>query len=433
MSTRLRAVIISFGLLYLWMPPIYAAGETDFDTGVTLFSNAEYRSALTHFVAAEKAGMKEPKLYFNMGVCHYKLEQYSQAKSAFLRAAAFPSLRDLSYYNVGLVEQAQGGDAQAKKWFQQVYDNTHDDKLKRLAAAKLGRRTGASSTAEAKKWFAGYSLSVGYDDNIEDPALNGASGKGDNFANAMLYAGGVLQGSYNEGVRLMATGYLQKYQDVTIYDLSMLQLKLDKSFVIGSWKNVVGVGVEQMTLGSNDYLRTAKLRLSGEKKLSATDALRLRYRYSDIASLDTLYDKLEGSRHEAEIRWRRKLSNKRFQASYEYEVNDRKDYTGATTFSSYSPTRHTIELRTRLEPAPRWQLKGRFAYRNSTYADANILTGGAQVKREDDQGMVAVGVARKLGKTLKVNLDYKYTDNSSNISAYTYTRNIYSVGLSGSF
>jgi len=420
-------------MFYLWATPLYAAGENEFDTGVRLFSNAEYRAALTHFVAAEKAGMKEPKLYFNMGVSHYKLGQYPLAKKAFLRAATYPSLRDLSYFNVGLVAQAENDDAQAKQWFQRVYDHTSDAKLKGLAATKLGMHSGSASTAAAKKWFAGYSLSFGYDDNIEDPSLNSVSGKGDNFANAMLYASGVLQGSYNEGVRLMATGYLQKYQDVTVYDLSMLQLKLDKSFIIGSWKNVAGVGVEQMTLGSNDYLRTAKLRLSGEKTLSATDALRLRYRYSDITSLDPLYDKLEGSRHEAEIRWRRKLSDRRFQASYEYEINDRKDYTGATTFSSYSPTRHTVELRGRVEPVPQWQLKGRLAYRNSTYADANILTSGARVTREDEQARAAVGVSRKLGKTLKLNVEYKYTDNSSNISAYTYTRNIYSVGLSGSF
>lgn len=432
MSTRLCVTAFICGLLNLWSPLIYAVGESDFDAGVTLFNDAEYSEALIRFEAAEKAGMKEPKLYFNMGVCHYKLGQYRQARSAFLRSASSSSLRDLSHYNIGLVEQAEGKDTQAQRWFQRVYDNTQDIRLKALAGSKLGVREGAASRSAEKNWFAGYSFNLGYDDNIEDPALNGASGKGDNFLNAMVYASGVLQGSYNEGVRLMAVGYLQKYQDVTVYDLGMLQLKLDKSFMSGPWKNAAGVGVEQMTLGTNDYLRTGKLRFLGEKALSTSDTLRLRYRYSDITSLNTAYDKLEGDRHQAEIRWQHKLPHKRFQASYEYEVNDRNDYTGTTTFSSYSPTRHTIDLRARFEPTPQWQLKGRLAYRNSRYADANILASGARVTREDDQARAAIGISRKLGRTLTLDADYKYTDNSSNIDVYTYTRNVYSVGISGS-
>jgi hypothetical protein len=430
---KIRAVFVMVGLVFLGITPLHAAGESDFDKGVNLFNQSKYRAALAHFIAAKDAGMQEPKLYFNMGVSYYRLEQYGQAKEAFLHAAEHSPMRDLAYYNIGLVESARNQSAQANIWFQRVYDKTGDANLKELAAAKLGLKPGQEYSSSGHKWFGGFSTAVGYDDNIEDPSQNGVTGKGDNFINVMLYGIGVVQGSYDNGIRLAVNGYFQHYQDVTIYDLNMLQANLDKSFTVGSWQNVAGFGVEQTTLGTKDYLRTVKLKFSGEKMLSSTDKLRLRYRYSDIASLDTAYDKLKGSRHEAEVRWQRQLSDKRIRASYEYEVNDRNDFRNGTTFLSYSPTRHTVELWARMRPTPAWMLKGRLAYRHSIYSDANILASGRRVTREDDRSLLALGMSHKLGKSLKFNLDYKYTDNTSNISGYDYTRNIYSAALTGGF
>lgn len=430
---KIRAVIIYIGVLFLGITSAYAAGENAFDKGVNLFRQSDYRGALEQFVSAKNAGMREPKLYFNMGVCYYKLGQYEKSKASFKQAAEHPPMRDLAYYNIGLVESARNRTAEADVWYQRVYDSTDDANLKNLAAAKLGLSAAREKADSGHKWFAGFSTSVGYDDNIEDPTQAGATGKGDSFINLMFYGMGIVQGSYDNGIRLGANGYFKRYKDVTAYDMNLLQLNLDKSFTFGSWKNVAGLGVGQSTLGSNDYLRAFKVKLSGKKTLSSTDTLRLRYRYSDFTSLDTAYDKLEGSRHEAEVRWQRRLTDKRIRALYEYEFNDRNDFKSGTTFVSYSPTRHTVELRGSLNPAPAWTVKGRLSYRHSTYNNANIFASGTRKTREDDRALCALGLSRNLGKSLKINLDYKYTDNMSNINSYDYTRNVYSVGVSGRF
>jgi hypothetical protein len=376
--------------------------------------------------------MKQPKLDYNIGVCYYRLSQYARAKRAFLRAADHPPLRDLSHYNVALVESARNREDEARIWFGRVYSESDNARLKALAARRLGLEV-APERAGGSKWFGGFSTAVGYDDNIEDPSQTGVTDKGDNFAKLLLYTSGLLQGSHRNGLRLGLNGYFLRHQDVSAYDINLLQANLTKSFTVADWRNRAGVGLEQTSLGGDDYLQTVKLTMTGEMPLSASDALRLRYRYSSIASQDAAYDKLEGNRHEAELRWQRKRNSRRLRASYEYEVNDREDYQGATTFSSYSPTRHTLELRAGIEPAQAWEFDGRLAYRNSRYADANVLVGGGSVTREDDRLLAGVALSRRLSASLKVDLDYKYTDNDSNLDVYDYSRSIYSIGLSGSF
>lgn len=409
-----------------------AAGEEAFATGLERFKQSDYRAALERFEAAQAAGMEQPKLDYNIGVCQLKLDNYARARRAFLRSAQHPPLRDLSHYNIGLAETARGNDAEAKKWFRLVYNESDSAKLRALAKRRLDD-AGQADAETAKRWFAGFSIAYGYDDNIEDPVQAGAADKGDSFTKLLLYTSGLLQGTNDDGIRLGLSGYFLRYQDVSAYDLNLLQARLDKRFSAGNWRNSIGVALEQTSLGNNDYLQTAKLTLSGELPLSARDELRLRYRYSSIASQDVLYDKLEGSRNEAQVRWQRKESGYRLRASYEYEVNDREDYRGATTFTSYSPVRNTFELRGDRDISANWELGGRLGYRNSRYADANVLADSSEVTRDDDRLLAGAELSRSLGGGLKGYLEYKYTDNDSNIDAYDYTRNLYSIGLAGSF
>lgn len=426
---------VAIGMFLVLAGQAQAAGDSEFAQGVTLFKQENYRSALEQFVAARDKGMDAPKLDYNMGVCYYKLGQYTSARQSFMRAAGHPPMRDLAHYNIGLVAEAQNQTAEATGWFRRVHDETDSPTLKELSASKLGlveephsggRRKGAS-------WFGGYSADVGYDDNIEDPVQNGVTGKGDSFAELLLYASGLVQGTHENGIRLGGDAYFLRHQDITRYDISLYQVRLDKTFTAGSWQDKAGVDVEQIALGSNDYLRSVRFSIAGLKPLSDTDSLRLRYRYSNITSLDTLYDQLEGHRQEAEVRWQRKTVKRRVQALYEFEANDRADLVSGSTFTSYSPTRHTLELKAGVRPNSGWYPEGRLSLRHSRYNDANILAGGGSVTREDDRALVGVKLARKLYRSLALDLEYKYTDNNSNITTYDYTRNLYSIGLSGSF
>jgi tetratricopeptide (TPR) repeat protein len=410
------------------------AGDKAFAEGVNLFKKADFRAALERFVAAKEAGLDEPKLDFNLGVCYYKLGEYEPAREAFLHASSYRPMRDLAHFNIGLVESARNRTDEAMRWYQRVFDETDNEKLKALAAAKLppADQTGMDGR-EPPSRFGGYFFSLGYDDNIEDPTQLGVAGKGDSFVNLLLYGDALLQGSYGSGLRFSANAYFIRYQDISAYDMDLLQLNLRKTFRSGLWQDTAGIGVEQTTLGGADFLRTAKLELEGEKMLSASDNLDLRYRYSDIVSLNRLYDKLEGNRHEAELRWERKSGGRRYRLGYEFELNDRSDFRGTTIFNSYSPVRHTLELRAYLIPALGWDVDGRLSLRRSTYVDDNILLDGSRIGREDDRVLAGAKVYRTLRGSLKLSLEYKYTDNNSNLTAYDYTRNLYSLGLYGAF
>jgi len=409
---------------------------SEFEEGVALFKQQDFSEALARFLAAKDAGMAAPKLDYNIALCQFRLQRYDAAREMFLKAAKYPSLRDIAHYNVGLLEQARGNETTAREWFQRVYDDTSNRKLKTLAGVKLGvLRFKPSIDASGNAiWTNGYSLSLGYDDNIEDPAAPaGTTGKGDAFSAALLYSSRVQRGGMFDGLHLGLLGYLQHYQTVTAYDLNLIQFSVGQDFTTGTWNNRIGVALESTTLGGESYLQTSKWHLTGKLPLSATDELRLRYRYSSIDALLNKYDYLSGSRHEVDIRWQRQLQDLCMQAIYGYDVDQRTDFTGATTFTSYSPTRHSVELRGDLSLDADWDLGVRAVYRTSEYNDANILTGGSQIIRKDERVLLGGKVTYVLSSKLDLEFEYKYTDNNSNITRYDYSRNLYSVGLSGRF
>lgn len=409
----------------------HAAGELEFSQGVALFKQDAYAEALARFEAARKAGMREPKLDFNQALCNLKLQRYDAAYQYFQLAAKHKPLRGLAYFNIGLLELERGNNDKAREWLQRVSESASMPKLRALAELKLKQLDSITPDDTAPLWDNGYSVFLGYDDNIEDPALVGSSNKGDSFANALLYVTRTAGGE--NGLRLGLFGFSQHYSTVDIYDLDLLQLLLDKGFVTGSWRNRLATELEASSLGGNAYLETIKLDLSGKRALSPMDELRLRYRYSIISALLQRYDYLSGVRHEMEVRWQHRRSDLRLQASYEFEINERNDYSGTTIFSSFSPTRHTVDLRADANLAPHWSLDGRITWRASRYNDANILADTSQVKRSDDSLSLGLGVGYDLSERLNLEFKYKFTENHSNIATYHYTRNIFSIGINGTF
>lgn len=412
--------------------PLYALGEAEFNDGISLYKKEKYAAALASFSAAKKAGMNEPRLDFNLALCHLQLDQFEQARRNFLQAATHKPLADLAHFNIGLLELRRNDQDEARKWFIEVRDKGASVKLSALAGQRLAQLEQAPSSAFSPViWDNGYRLQLGYDDNIEDPALTGVVDKGDSFASAMVYTSRTEGGS--EGVRLAMVGFMQHYKAVRIYDLDLLQLSLDKGFALADWRNRVGAELEGTTLGGDNYLQTTKLYLRGSFPVSGMDTLWLRYRYSAISAMTASYDYLAGDRHELEARWQHQRQEMNLQASYEIELNDRNDYQGTTVFSSYSPTRHTVDLRADANLSPGWELESRLTWRLSGYTDENILADSSRVKRNDERLMLSLGINRALSDRLKLDFEYRFTENHSNIATYHYTRNIYTVGISGNF
>lgn len=423
--------INAFLLLMMLCSQALALGEVEFSQGVAWFKQGNYSAALDSFAAAKRAGMKEPKLDFNLALCYLKLQRYEQAKNGFEKAAKYKPLQGLAYFNIGLLELARGDSEAAKTWFIRVRDSAGGEKLKKLSELRLSQLDELTSLGpDEVRWNNGYRLHIGYDDNIEDPALIGTTDKGDTFVNAMAY---LTRSHGDDGYRVGVVAFMQHYKTVKVYDLDMLQLTIDKGFVTGEWRNRVGVDYEHTTLGGHNYLQTTKLYLGSKFVLSDMDELRLRYRFSGISALKQTYDYLAGHRHEVELRWQHQRSDLHFQAGYEYELNDRTDYSGTTVFSSYSPTRHTIDLRADKQLAANWELTSRANWRASQFSDPNILPDGSRIQRSDERLMLMLGINHPLNDRLGIGFEYKFTENHSNIDTYHYRRNIYTLELSGTF
>lgn len=159
------------------------------------------------------------------------------------------------------------------------------------------------------------------------------------------------------------------------------------------------------------------------KKLSKFERLYLRYGYEDIRSENTLYNYLEGSRHKVRAEYRQYNKSNIKKVYYELELNNRNDLTTA----SYSPKRHTVRGRYTHIFSQDWRLAGDLAYRLSDYPTV------ASQNRKDTRLKASAYLDYYFDKTMKLRAKIEYTDNSSNLNIYDYTRTVYTVGVNKGF
>lgn len=393
-------------------------GEGLFAQGTEAFREGDYATALERYEAAARSGFESPRLHYNLGVVRYRLGEYDQAIDDFLVAARHAPLAALAHYNLGLVELKRGNEQQARQWFRSTADETRDAKLRALADRMLKR-------LQEPARFASVTANLGYDDNVIDPEDLAASERGDSFLE--LFAGGAL--ALNRGAEpwwLEGGIYRLDYMDVDSFDLLSLRAGVRRSFVRGVQ---VGADASRATLGGEGYQRTFGIHAAAG---GANGWPRIRYSFSAIEA-DTAFDYLDGSRQRVDLDASRTFGEARLRLGYRYEVDRRDDLSTATTFTSFSPARQGIEAELDFPLQAEWRATARAGYRSSSYDDANVLSDGTRIVREDDRVEFGLRLTRDLGRDWEVAFEYLSTDNRSNIDAYDYTRNQLSAGLTKAF
>ena len=402
-----------------------------FSKGVEYSRNGDCEKALKEFKLASNNGMNEPKLHYNMGVCEYKLNHYPEAKRAFSKAGESKEFFWLAQYNIGLVEKTGKNAKLANTYFQNVYDHSPDSKLHSLAGYQLGLQAGGDNT-DIYAWSSLINTSFGYDNNIIDPAQQ-VNNRGDSYFNALIYTTKLLGGTPKNGVNIRLGAFTTRYQQVSVYNINQFQAGMKKTFTTGTWNNELAFDAIQSTLGNIDYLRTNKLSVSSEHKLNDTDTVKFRYSFSNIQSLNSQYIFLDGVNHKAKATWETRKKENEYHLSYALETNKRNNLNTGTTFSSYSPTRHSLEAKATTPIANKLFLEGSLNYRLSNYSDPNILATGQTINRSDSRATAGIKIKKEISKKLEVYGEYNYTSNNSNISIYSYNRNIVSIGLNAQF
>ena len=84
------------------------------------YQRSNYAEAATLYQAADRAGFEDPVLFYNLGVTHYRLAEYSRAEAAFATASTHWKLAPLALYNLGLVALKAGEPPEAGGWFAQA-------------------------------------------------------------------------------------------------------------------------------------------------------------------------------------------------------------------------------------------------------------------------------------------------------------------------
>jgi tetratricopeptide (TPR) repeat protein len=98
------------------------------------FRQGDFQAAANLFEKADRAGFKDPIVFYNLGVAQFRLGHFDDAEASFATAAAFDNLAPLAYYNLGLIARRQDDYRDAYGWFRQsVLHPESSAKLRRLS------------------------------------------------------------------------------------------------------------------------------------------------------------------------------------------------------------------------------------------------------------------------------------------------------------
>ena len=188
---------------------------------------------------------------------------------------------------------------------------------------------------------------------------------------------------------------------------------LDYSTEIKSWKIIPEFYLSQSTYSNSNYQNIFNLVLSGEHHLNNEDHVLLRYRYSDIKSQNSIYDYLQGYRHQFRADYINKIALGQLRLRYQLELNNRKN----TPTANYSPVRNELRVRLINPLDNNWKFSTEIGFRNSRYGDAPGIT------RNDTRLRLLLGASKKFKQNMYAGIRYLHTDNKSNVANETYNKN----------
>jgi tetratricopeptide (TPR) repeat protein len=377
---------------------IQAPFERAFEDGVALTRAGRYDEALVQFLAAEKAGDQSARLYFNLGVVHYRLQHFEAARAAFARAAEDSETADLAQYNSGLVALAAGDNQEAARWFRRVAGQAGEPGLRALARRALDRAVGKAADTVAARG----SLSVlrGWDSNVVVPVGSISdlpSSRRDQFTEARLAWAGALGGAV-PGLGYRFAGLAIEYDDIQPGDIAALEAGID-------WRGpiLIDAGVGVLAVGDNEYQSSLDVRL--QAPLIEVDSVRVSVDggWSRLNPMDDRANGLEGSRYSfgASVEAGNRPLSVNF--GYRHLINDR-------FAASLSPDQDRYSLRLRLA-LDRWIVRAWGRYMGSHYP----------TQREDQARDIGIDAAFRLHARWELLVEANRLQNRSSDSRFNYT------------
>lgn len=384
-----------------------AGNSTVFEQGMKAFQAQDYPQAIQYFIRAIDQGDNPYVVNYNLGVSHYKLGQYQEAELAFSKALPSPKLKQIVEYNLGLVKLKQHLKREALEWFTKASRGIDDPKVAALANRMLAKY----KVSKKRKNFidGGIIAAYGYDSNVTQAATGTPSERSDHVLETYAYLNFLFR-----HVDLKFYYFNQDFSQLDSNDFTQLSAGLAFPFRAHKWRLTPSVHHARSELENMDYQTINDLRFDAKRFIGKGDYVRFRYRFSDIISDNPLYDYLDGSRHQLRADYFIITAYGRFRFRYEYEDNSRQN----SVSDNYSPRRNSLQIQLKNSLSTHFRMKNELLYRNSHYEET------AGFIREDYRRQYRFHLYAIPVRNFETGLRYTYTDNDSNDSLETFTRNV---------
>jgi hypothetical protein len=389
------------------------AAQAAFDRANAAFRDGNHAAALADYNEALSNGKDSSRLFYNMGLAHYHLGQYSQAQWAYIEAAKDDRMAALAQYQLGVLANREGDKRSAEKWFKRSRANANSPKLRLLSVRAL-EEIGASQPHFESAFAAGLghdsnafrAPSESYTDLSQDPPV---------LVNPVEQSGSYVPirigATYFNPVSERAT-FIASYRHRGDYytdealenaDETDHRLRLGMERALGDGKS-----------SSRQFSYAAEIRSHGETNFDRDDGLE---RFDDGVSIADRYDYI-GAGVRAELKNRI--------GRYRYEIDGgyaRRDYEDEPTASSYDLSDYWLQGAFKIPLARTTRLE--FVYEHYVRSfderrarDASGDSSSANPTLEYQYDKLGLGLRHRISKSVVTELVYSLTNREDQYVGY---------------
>jgi hypothetical protein len=410
-----------------WLSTVaHASTEQEFAAGVAAAQRLDYAVALRHFESAERAGMREPLLYYNLGVSYYREHRLEKAEQSFQRAAKSSKLEALSYYNLGLIALDQKQHQQARAWFLRAKSVAQTEQLRNLSARALEQINRAQIVDEpGVPWMIWVAGGIGHDSNaaLTGDFVNATGGEDATF--------GLSAYSHYDfpHLRLHALLNVEHYSEITGFDFDMLESGVSFPLQRGAWKLQPGLDLRQMRVGGEGLQNSVALLLQSRTQMADFE-LKFRLEHEAVSAANA-FEYLDGSRDYLQTSIA--TSDERWRLNWDMEFNDREDLSIGNEFFSFSPRRCQWQLEYENPLSEALNIKLAAGWQMSRYPDPDRRSDGIVMQREDNRGRLSLELEYQHQNDWRSGLELSYMERNSNFAEYDYDRIVLALTMGRGF
>ncbi|WP_096086964.1 tetratricopeptide repeat protein [Agaribacterium haliotis] len=400
------------------------------------FNAKQYQQALDLYQSIETTELNNSTL-FNIAICHYKLGQWQKAYRAFSELNKQEQNDELVQLNLALTQYKLGEQQQALAQLDWLYQTAESDNISMLAYQHLKKL----DQAKNKHWFVSASVGTGIDDNVISVVDAVASSQSDTFTELSLNPSWFSSEDFDNNWVLDASYYNNRYREVSDYDIRIVAAGIRKNFsLIKANRSFVAARLDQSEVGDDDYMQSTFFDLGNRYKNSS--GLRLDYglRWQKMQELSSLYKPFAGNSNRFYGKLTQTLGAHHFALQAQFDNDNRNDSGNkqlGQDFISYSALRWGIKADWRYK-YKRWSSKLFYQWRTSEYKDANVYWQEnrrlpERIVREDTRAVFGLQISLDLPHNYYADLEWRNTNNDSNIDDYSYKQQLINASLGFQF